>query len=110
MVRRPAKTNCAPSTACAKFTEFGEYSSTRQNERFGWSSTLHASRQMPWLDSCAKLEWMFGNAWRWRRASAKKGDGGGFAPKLRRNARGAQENLWPKSFWNAPLRATSSGT
>jgi hypothetical protein len=35
------------------------------------------------------------------------GEGGGLFPP--KNARGAQENLWPKFFlWSAPLRATSS--
>jgi hypothetical protein len=35
------------------------------------------------------------------------GDGEGCF--LKKNARGAQENLWPKFFlWSAPLRATSS--
>jgi hypothetical protein len=29
--------------------------------------------------------------------------------EMSNNARGAQENLWPKFFlWSAPLRATSS--
>ena len=34
---------------------------------------------------------------------------GGEGEVLPENARGAQENLWPKFFlWSAPLRATSS--
>ena len=47
---------------------------------------------------------MCGNVWRWPKCSKEKGNrlGGGLLVR-EENARGAQENLWPKSFLERPV-------
>jgi hypothetical protein len=47
---------------------------------------------------------MCGNVWRWRRAAAEdEGWGRACGGGRTKNARGAQENLWPKSSLERPV-------